>query len=31
VLDRKVQVDKLLEDAEMVWMDAEEQVTAIAG
>ncbi|MDO9215536.1 MAG: ATP-binding cassette domain-containing protein [Methylococcales bacterium] len=31
VLDRKVQVDKLLEDAEMAWMDAEEQVAAIAG
>ena len=29
VLDRKVQVDKLLEDAEMAWMDAEEQVVAI--
>ena len=29
VLDRKVQVDKLLEDAEMAWMDAEEQVAAI--
>ncbi|MSP28726.1 MAG: ATP-binding cassette domain-containing protein [Methylococcales bacterium] len=29
VLDRKIQVDKLLEDAEMAWMDAEEQVAAI--
>lgn len=29
VLERKVQVDKLLEDAEMRWMDAEEQVAAI--
>jgi ATP-binding cassette subfamily F protein 3 len=30
VLDRKVQVDKLLEEAELAWMDAEEQVAAIA-
>jgi ATP-binding cassette subfamily F protein 3 len=29
VLDRKVQVDKLLEEAEFAWMDAEEQVAAI--
>ncbi|MDD1610128.1 MAG: ATP-binding cassette domain-containing protein [Methylococcaceae bacterium] len=31
VLDRKIQVDKLLEDAEMAWMNAEEQVAAILG
>jgi len=30
VLDRKIQVDKLLEDAELAWMDAEEQVAGIA-
>jgi ATP-binding cassette subfamily F protein 3 len=30
VLARKVQVDKLLEDAELAWMDAEEQVSTIA-
>jgi ATP-binding cassette subfamily F protein 3 len=30
VLDRKVQVDKLLEEAELAWMDAEEQVAAIS-
>ena len=30
-LDRKVQVDKLLEEAELAWMDAEEQIAAIAG
>jgi ATP-binding cassette subfamily F protein 3 len=30
-LDRKVQVDKLLDEAELAWMDAEEQVAAIAG
>jgi ATP-binding cassette subfamily F protein 3 len=29
VLARKVQVDKLLEDAELAWMDAEEQVATI--
>jgi ATP-binding cassette subfamily F protein 3 len=31
VLNRKVQVDKLLEDAEMAWMNAEEQVATILG
>ena len=31
VLERKVQVDKLLEEAELAWMDAEEQIAAIAG
>jgi ATP-binding cassette, subfamily F, member 3 len=29
LLNRKIEVDKLLEDAELAWMDAEEQVTAI--
>jgi ATP-binding cassette subfamily F protein 3 len=29
LMERKVQVDKALDDAEAAWMDAEEQIEAI--